>query len=238
MSPRRLTRCRTLALAGVLVLAGQTALISTAAMAQFLPGPGQSQQFPPGASPFPPPPGPGGQQAAPGASPFPPPPGPGGQQAAPGASPFPPPGSGGRQAAPSGAFPPPSGNQQVCATFPGIRDAAEKSMMAIQAASERKASREEVCPLFRTFAVREARLVNFLAKNQATCGVPPQAVKEARANHARTIQIRNQVCAAGPSAPSGPSLSDALGGPIIADDTSVKRGHGTFDTLTGNPLAR
>src|SRR6266496_5448409 len=36
------------------------------------------------------------------------------------------------------------------------------------------------------------------------------------------------------------SLHDALpillGGPIIADDTSVKTGRGTFDTLTGNAL--
>lgn len=198
MSPRHLTRYRTWALAGALALVCQAS-----AMAQFLPGPGQSQQVPSGASPFPPPPGAGGQQASPG-----------------------------------GGFPPPPGNQQVCASFPPLREAAEKGAMAIKAAGDRKASREEVCPLFRTFATREARMVAFLAKNQATCGVPPGAVKEARANHARTIQIRNQVCATGPSAPAGPSLSDALGGPIIADDSSVKPGRGTFDTLTGNPLAR
>ncbi|MBM3530875.1 MAG: hypothetical protein FJX62_22590 [Alphaproteobacteria bacterium] len=198
MSPRRRNRYLTLAFAGFLALAGQSA-----AMAQFLPGPGQGASFPPGASPFPPPPGPGQPQQQPR----------------------------------GGAFPPP-GNQQVCATFPSLRDDAEKGAMAIKAAGDRKASREEVCPLFKNFAVREARVVQFLVKNQATCGVPPQAVKDARANHARTIQIRNQVCATGPSGPAGPSLSDALGGPVIADDTSVKPGRGTFDTLTGNPLSR
>jgi hypothetical protein len=196
MSPRRLTLNCTLALAGLLAIAG-----SSVALAQFLPNPGQSAGFPPGSNPFPPPPGSGQQQPQ------------------------------------SGAFPPP-GNQQVCATFPAIRDDAEKGAMAIKAASDRKATREEVCPLFKNFAAKESRLVQFLVKHQSTCGVPPDAVKQARANHARTIQIRNQVCAAGPSAPAGPSLSDALGGPIIADDTSIKPGRGTFDTLTGNPLSR
>jgi hypothetical protein len=197
MTSHRLTRYRFLALAGILALAGQSA-----AMAQFLPSPGQSSPYPSGASPFPPPPGAGGPQP--------------GQ-----ASGF-----------------PPSGQQSVCATFPAIRDAAEKGAQAIQKAGERKASREEVCPLFKSFAVREAQLVKFLAAHQATCGVPPDAVKQARANHARTIQIRNQVCAPAAAVPAGPSLSDALGGPIIADDTSARSGLGTFNTLTGNALSR
>ena len=44
----------------------------------------------------------------------------------------------------------------------------------------------------------------------------------------------------GPAGPAaGPTLSDALGGPVIADDTSAKLpGRGTFDTLTGNALQR
>jgi hypothetical protein len=39
--------------------------------------------------------------------------------------------------------------------------------------------------------------------------------------------------------PSGPTLSDALGGPIIADDQTAKLpNRGTFDTLTGNALQK
>ena len=111
--------------------------------------------------------------------------------------------------------------------------------MAIQAASERKASREEVCPLFKRYAIAEANMVKFLVKNKTACGVPDRAVKLARENHAKTLQIRNNVCRAGPAAPAGPSLSDALGGPIIADDTSARQsGRSTFDTLTGNALSR
>jgi hypothetical protein len=129
----------------------------------------------------------------------------------------------------------------VCATFPGIRGEVEKAGLAIKTASDRKATREEVCPLFKTFALREAKMVKFLVSNQAACGVPGDAIKAAKSAHARTLQIRSQVCSAAPAGPAaGPSLSDALGGPIIADDTTTQqpgRG-GTFDTLTGNALSR
>ena len=82
--------------------------------------------------------------------------------------------------------------------------------------------------------------MKFLETNQRVCGVPPQAVKAAKTNHSKTMEIRNKVCSAGPAGPPpGPTLSDALGGPIIADDTAAKQpGRGTFDTLTGNVLSR
>ena len=45
--------------------------------------------------------------------------------------------------------------------------------------------------------------------------------------------------APGPPLPPARRSSDALGGPIIADDSSAKQpGRGTFDTLTGNVLSR
>jgi hypothetical protein len=216
MTPHRLLGGRALACACVLVLASLTPVL-----AQFLPGPGQSPppgQFPGGNDPaFPPPPGQRGPVAAtPGA----PPPGAG----------FPPPGGGGL-----------TGPQAVCASFPPIRQAAEEGAAAIRKAGERKASREEVCGLFKNFVAREAKLVKFLADNRVACGVPPQAVTQSRANHGKTIAIAKQVCSGGggPGGPVGPSLSDALGAPLVADDTAAKQpGRGTFDTLTGNVLSR
>ena len=124
-------------------------------------------------------------------------------------------------------------------TFPTIRDDVEKGGVAIRAASERKASREEVCPLFKSFVVKEGKMVSFLENNQKLCNIPPKIVSQMKANHAKTIQIRNNVCSAAPAGPAAPTLSDAIGGPIIADDTSAKQpGRGTFDTLTGNVLSR
>jgi hypothetical protein len=144
----------------------------------------------------------------------------------------------GPPSAPSSAFPPPPSQQQaICKSFVPLRDETQKSAEAIKAAGDRKAPREEVCGLFKAFAAKEAKLVKFLVDHKSTCGVPPKAIAAARSNHAKTLEIRKNVCSAGP-APGGPSLSDALGGPIIADDTSAKPGRGTFDTLTGNVLSR
>ena len=161
---------------------------------------------------FPPPPNPD-------ASKFPPAPGPGG--AVPQASPIPTPGQ-----QPQGPNP--------CEAFVPIRAQAEKDATAIKAASDRKASREEVCPLFKRFAVSEAKMVKFLKDNQSKCGIPPEAIKQSGLNHNKTVQIRNQVCSTGPG-PVVPRLSDAFGGPLVpSTDTTPNRG--TFDTLTGNPL--
>jgi hypothetical protein len=227
-----MTFFRTFALMSGLAMAGLSyAHAQTAAQSSnpFPPPPGQTATQ---ASPFPPPPG---QQS----SPFPAP----GQ--APAASPFPPPGSNSFPAAPgqanrappgAGAFPPPGGGNSVCEQFPVLRSQAEKDASAIKTASDRKATREEVCTLFNRFSGSEGRMVKFLETNQKACGVPADAIKQVKTQHARTQQIRKTVCTAAP-APRGPSLSDALSGPILPDE-KPKPGRGTFDTLTGNALSR
>jgi hypothetical protein len=81
-------------------------------------------------------------------------------------------------------------------------------------------------------------MVAFLTNNQKLCGIPPNVITQVKASHANTIRIRDNVCRAGPSA-AGPTLSDALGGPVIADDQTAKLpNRGTFDTLTGNALQK
>lgn len=229
-TPRALALILALAMAGLSAAhaqwpsPGQTAAPSN----PFPPPPGQTQS-----NPFPPPPGQSRTMQQ--SSPF--PPAPGGQQpssfpAAPsqasqspaGASPFPPSGGGG------------GGN--ICEQFPTLRAQAEKDANVIKAASDRKATREEVCAAFNRFAGSEGRMVKFLETNRAACGVPPDAIKQVKTQHARTLQIRKNVCSAGPGGPPrAPSLSDALGGPILPDD-KPKPGRGTFDTLTGNALQR
>ena len=242
MKPYRLHRYRSFAGACVLVVAG----LSQAA-AQFQPPPGQAN---PGGA-FPPPPGaqqsgafppPPGQAGPPRQDPaFPPVPG---QASAPGGFSAVPSQGGGFGGGQGGGFgggaPGPTEAQKVCLTFPSIREEMEKGAGAIKAAGARKATREEVCPLFKSYADKEGKLLKFLETNQRLCGVPPQAIVTVKANHTNTIRIRNTVCSAGPSGPAAaPSLSDALGGPIIADDESAKKpGRGTFDTLTGNVLSR
>jgi hypothetical protein len=254
MTPYRLPRSRILAVACVLVGAG----LSEAA-AQFPPPPGQTAPAQAASgSPFPPPPSaqqssafpppPGQSQAPAQGSAFPPPPGAGSRPTAitvgpsgggfgpPGGGSFAPPGGGGGFGSPP---PAPSEAQKICVTFPALREDVEKGAAVIKAASARKASREEVCPMFKSFAIKEAKMVTFLETNQKLCGVPPKIITQMKTNHAGTLRIRDTVCSAAPVGPGAPTLSDALGGPIIADDQSAKLpGRGTFDTLTGNALQK
>jgi hypothetical protein len=224
------------------------ALLSALSVAGL--GTAQAQSGSTAASPFPPPPGQTTTSSQ--SSPFPPPPGAaGGTQSSPfpppgaAASPFPPPGQ--TQARPGSFTPPgaqapnpfarpsPSG-QGICQKFPEIRAQAEKDASAIKSASDRKATREVICAAFTKFVRSEGQMAKFLETNQKACGIPAEAVKQVKGAHARTQKIRQQVCSA-PPAPRGPSLSDALGGPILSDEPP-KPGRGTFDTLTGNALGR
>ena len=57
------------------------------------------------------------------------------------------------------------------------------------------------------------KFVKGLEDHSATCGVPPDVIKQVKAGHSKATQTAKQVCdaaAQGPR-PAGPSLSDALG---------------------------
>jgi hypothetical protein len=173
------------------------------------------------------------------------------------APPAPPPGAGmgGAGMAPPPGAPPqgggfgaPPGQEPPCfKEFTPLRDAAEKKGLLIKAAVERKAQRQEVCKLFKVYAAAEGKVMKFITDNREACQVPPQAVSTMQANHDRTVKTRDQICAAGPGAPGvagapvpppQPRLSDELGVRSVISPEMTKPGKGTFDTLTGNPLAR
>jgi hypothetical protein len=129
---------------------------------------------------------------------------------------------------------------KVCMTFPALGKDVEDSLKAVNEAGQRKATREEACPLFKTLSAKEAKALKFLETNRTLCQIPPNFIKQLADRHANIVKITKAVCTAGPPpGAAGPTLSDALGGPTIADDTSAKLpGRGTFDTLTGNALQR
>jgi hypothetical protein len=136
----------------------------------------------------------------------------------------------------------PSGQVPCVNEFLPLRKTAEERGIAIKTLMEKKAPRPEVCQAFKNFAVAEEKVVKFVETNNVWCGIPPDAVKKMKANHARTLQARNQICNAaalpGGGAPRPPSLSDALGTSRVPDASNTQTGRGTFDTLTGNPLTR
>jgi hypothetical protein len=212
---------------GLALAAGVTLSHGALAQSPFPPPPKQSQLPADSSSPFPAPPK-QSQLPADSSSPFPAPPQ---QSTFPQQSVFPP---GSMQGGPPMGGPPPSG---VCATFPKLRDDAKVKAEAISAVGKRKGDRKEMCAAVQTFTAAEEKVVKFLDENKVSCGVPVQAVTQAKAMHAHTMQFRDTVCAEGPKA-KVPTLSDAIGTPSLDTGNNTRTGRGTLDTLTGNPLAK
>ena len=124
-----------------------------------------------------------------------------------------------------------------CDGFLPLRDDAQKKGAAIGAAQKRHAERQEMCKLVTVFSTAEEKAAQFLEKNKSWCGVPDEAIASAKDMHAKTVHFKEVVCSPAPQ-PHVPTLSDAIGGPALDTAKNTKTGAGTFDTLTGNPLAK
>jgi hypothetical protein len=135
---------------------------------------------------------------------------------------------------------PPSGPPPKCQALLSVRDELQKHGEAIASANQKKADVKIACRLFRSYIATEAKMIKMLEADGPSCGAPASVLQQVRGSHAKAQQIGKQVCdaaARGP-APSGPTLSDALGTSPKLPDLSQKKGAGTFETLTGNPFAR
>jgi hypothetical protein len=125
-----------------------------------------------------------------------------------------------------------------CDGFLPLRNEAQQKAMAISAAEKRHATPKELCTLVSRFTLAEGAALKFLETNKTWCGIPDAAVAGAKANHDKTLKFRDAVCNATPQV-RVPSLSDAIGTPALDTAKNTKTGTGgTFDTLTGNPLAK
>jgi hypothetical protein len=130
------------------------------------------------------------------------------------------------------------GNMPPCMSqFLPMRAEAEKRATLLQAGINHKKARPEICQLFRSFSEAEEKVVKFAASNQTGCGIPPDAIATMKKNHAKTVDVRDKVCAEGPK-PAGPNLGEALGMRNLPSAETTKAGTGTLDSLSGNPLAR
>jgi len=130
--------------------------------------------------------------------------------------------------------PPPSG---ICANFPKLRDDAKAKAEAISVIGKKHGDRKDMCAAVQIFTAAEDKVVKFLEDNKSSCGVPDQAVAQAKTMHANTMKFRDTVCAEGPKA-KPPTLSDAIGSTPLDSSRNTSTGRGTLDTLTGNPLAK
>lgn len=124
-----------------------------------------------------------------------------------------------------------------CEGFIPLRDDAKQKATAIMAAEKRHADPKELCAVVSRFYVAEGAALKYLESNKTWCGIPEEAITSAKATHEKTLKFRNLVC--NPSAQRrAPTLSDAIGGPALDTAKNTKTNTGTFNTLTGNPLAR
>lgn len=149
----------------------------------------------------------------------------------------PPPGASGGFGGPPGG--PPGNPQAQCADFPRLSAEAKKHADAVQTAINAKVDRKQVCTLMTTFVASEGAVLKFLEDNKTWCGVPDQAIVASKANHERSLKFKTMACNTdAPPAQKAPTLSDAIKTPSVNSATNTKTGRGTFDSLTGNPLAR
>lgn len=126
----------------------------------------------------------------------------------------------------------------VCSAFVPLKEDADKTVIALNAANKRNAPREEFCQLFQRLSAATGKMLKFLEQNKVQCSVPNEALQGVRTEHNKTLTMRKQACSQSPSASATPSLSDVLGSPVLPDSSANKPNMGTFNTMTGNPLTR
>jgi hypothetical protein len=124
-----------------------------------------------------------------------------------------------------------------CNAFMQMRAEAQKKAAAVHTALQKHVDRKEICGLVQGFYAAEGAILKFLEDNKTWCGIPDVAVTNAKASHEKTTKFRDVVCAEAPK-PKAPTLSDAIGTPSLDTAKNTRTGPGTFDTLTGNPLAK
>ncbi len=138
-----------------------------------------------------------------------------------------------------GMGPPPQQVPAQCTTFPKFTEEAAKRGNAVSTAIKAHAEPKQICGLMNSFITAESAVVKFLVDNQTLCNIPPQAVSVSKANHEKSLKFRTQVCNNEVPHAKAPSLSDAIKTSPLDTAKNTKTGiGGTFDTLTGNPLAR
>lgn len=128
--------------------------------------------------------------------------------------------------------------QPKCGDFVQLRTEAQQRAAAVRDATQHKAERKKVCELITRFSTAEESMIKFLTTNKTWCGVPDVAITQAKSAHENTMKFQKLACAEAPAAqPRQPTLSDAISQPSVDTGANTHTGHGTLDSLSGNPLA-
>jgi len=141
---------------------------------------------------------------------------------------------------PSPGFGAPQQEPPCFKDFSALRADTETKGKAIKAAGDRHAQPQEACKLFGVFIAAEAKLIKYVEDNGTWCGIPPQVLTQLKDGHVKAGALRTRICEIAARGPvrAAPSLSDALGTSQVPSASNTKTGRGTYDSLTGSPLAR
>jgi hypothetical protein len=166
------------------------------------------------------------------------------------ASPFPPVGQQASPFPPAGAtvFGAPSQQQpqqipSCLKDFLPLREEMDKRFESVKNMMAKRPSASEACSVLTRFTQAEVVLLKFVEKNSPTCPFPPGLLDNIKASNAKSEGYKKQACTAAaqqqqrPARAAEPTLSDAFGAPPLNKETT-RTGRGTFDSLSGNPLAR
>lgn len=127
--------------------------------------------------------------------------------------------------------------------FLPLREEAEKRGHALKAASDKHQGPDVACKLIGNFIQAEVKMMKYIETNSARCGIPPQISEQLKKGHKSSEAMQEKICNAAANmksqGPAGPSLSEMLGSATAVPEVAAKKTGGTtFDTLSGNALAR
>jgi hypothetical protein len=126
--------------------------------------------------------------------------------------------------------------------FMPLRAEVDKRFEATKAAIARKGTAVELCNLLTKFTQAETKMIKYVQQNGAACNLPAGLLDTIKSSNVKSEGYRKQACTAAaapprPARPAEPTLSDAFGAPVL-NKNNTRTGGGTFDSLSGNPLAR
>jgi hypothetical protein len=119
----------------------------------------------------------------------------------------------------------PAGPPPACQQLMVLREETQKNGAAVGAAQQRKVKADvvEACKLLKVFLASEAKFVAGMTENSATCGVPPEVIKQYQEGHGKASQVGRQVCEAAEHQHSMPN-SDRYDAPFLFDGIIPRRG--------------
>jgi len=81
------------------------------------------------------------------------------------------------------------------AKFAELRDDVQQKGLAAKAASQRKASREEMCKHITAYSAAELKWVKYTEANVESCAIPAEVVSQLKQVHSNTEQTMEKICA-------------------------------------------